>query len=141
MSDVTQLANGDLQYKGFTARITVSLPDEDGPGLVWGRLLGIRDSISFATHGPDNTAKAFRESVDEYIADCLAVGNPVPVPVVEDKFQKAAALVREALEVAKNAHEEGTKDPEGELNLWERSSASQAVTNIEKALEALENEA
>lgn len=56
----------------------------------------------------------------------------------DSKFQKAAALVREALEVAKNAYEEG----QGSQRFpWSMASANLAAENIEKALEALENEA
>ncbi len=56
----------------------------------------------------------------------------------DPRFQKAAALVREALEVAKNAYEEG----QGSQSFpWSMASANLAAENIEKALETLEKEA
>lgn len=60
-------------------------------------------------------------------------------PSQQSRFQKAAALVREALEVAKNAYEEGGSD--GKAFPWSMASANLAAENIEKALEALEKEA
>ena len=62
-----------------------------------------------------------------------------PIPSAEpSKFQKAAALVREALEVAKNAYEEGQGSQSFQ---WSMASANLAAENIEKALETLEKEA
>lgn len=57
----------------------------------------------------------------------------------DPRFQKAAAPVREALEVAKNAYEEGGSG--GKAFPWSMASANLAAENIEKALEAPENEA
>jgi len=65
--------------------------------------------------------------------------KPKPEPVLP-KVQRLAALVREALELVQKAHEEGTKESEGELDTWEKSAAFQAAAKIEATLEALEKE-
>ena len=56
---------------------------------------------------------------------------------LQTRAQRLAALVREALEVAKNAYEEG----QGSASFpWSMANAELAASNIEKSLEALEKE-
>lgn len=60
-----------LQYKNFRASITFDQKDR----IFYGFVVNSSDSISF--HGENFTAvsKAFRETIDDYIAFCREVGK------------------------------------------------------------------
>ena len=86
-----------------------------------------------------NLVQAIADEIDA-VRDLVSIRDLVAdtVPLPDSRFKIAAALVREALEVTKNAYEEG----QGSASFpWSMANAEQAVTNIEKALEALEKEA
>jgi predicted HicB family RNase H-like nuclease len=55
-----------ITHKGYIAKIEF---DEDDK-VLHGRILGIRDVITFEADSVDGAIAAFKESVDEYLAYC-----------------------------------------------------------------------
>jgi predicted HicB family RNase H-like nuclease len=65
-----------LQYKGYDGSVLYSAEDR----LLHGRILGIRDMVSFEGTGVKSLEKNFRGAVDEYLAFCKAEGKTPDVP-------------------------------------------------------------
>jgi predicted HicB family RNase H-like nuclease len=62
-----------MQYKGYTGKVEY---DADA-NLLHGEVLGIRDVVTFQAKSVEELHKAFRESVDDYLAFCKQRGeNP-----------------------------------------------------------------
>ena len=55
-----------MTYKDYTGSAEVSVED----GVLHGRLLGIRDLVTYEADTPAGLEAAFREAVDDYLADC-----------------------------------------------------------------------
>ena len=55
-----------MTYKGYTARVAY----DDSVGVFHGRVLGIRDVIGFEATNVRDLKRAFRNSLDEYLAFC-----------------------------------------------------------------------
>ena len=65
--------NNTMTYKGYTARIEY----DDGDGVFFGRIAGIRDGVGFHADTVDGLREAFREAVEDYIETCARIGkNP-----------------------------------------------------------------
>ena len=60
-----------LTYKGHSARIEFDAEDN----LLFGRIAGIRDGVSFHATDVDALQRAFHEAVDDYIATCAKIGK------------------------------------------------------------------
>lgn len=65
-----------MKYKGYTG--SVQFDDDDG--TLFGRVLGIRDVITFEGKSVDEVRKAFHDSVDDYLAWCEKDGRPPEKP-------------------------------------------------------------
>lgn len=63
--------NNTLQYKGYYTTITYSAEDR----VLFGKLEGISDLITFESDGADGIEQAFHEAVDDYLAYCAEVGK------------------------------------------------------------------
>lgn len=61
-----------LEYKGYVARVDVDLEAK----ALHGRVLGMRDVLSFYGATFDELERNFRETVDEYVAWCEEEGVP-----------------------------------------------------------------
>lgn len=62
-----------MTYKGYTARIDFDERDN----IFVGRVLGIKDSISFHGKSVSELTKDFHAAINHYLADCEATGrNP-----------------------------------------------------------------
>lgn len=73
-----------LQYKGYFATIHFSAEDE----VFHGKIIGINDLIVFEGGSVKELKKAFKESIDDYLATCKALKkNP-------DKTYKGSFNVR-----------------------------------------------
>lgn len=60
-------------YKGYSARVMI---DED-QGLLHGEVMGIVDVVTFQGKTVEELTRAFRDSVDDYLAYCKERGkNP-----------------------------------------------------------------
>ena len=88
-----------LQYKGYDGSVLYSAEDR----LLHGRILGIRDMVSFEGTDVKSLEKNFRGAVDEYLAFCAAEGKTPDVPfkgsfnvrIPQDLHQRAALYADE----------------------------------------------
>lgn len=65
-----------MTYKGYTARIDF----DDRGGILVGRLLGIRDIVSFHADNVAELRAVFEEAVDDYLETCARLGKPADKP-------------------------------------------------------------
>lgn len=65
-----------MQYKGYKAKIEF---DADSR-LLYGRVLGIHDVVDFQGRDGKEIERAFRESVDDYLAFCAERGESPDKP-------------------------------------------------------------
>lgn len=65
--------NNVLTYKGFIGTVGYSSEDH----LFYGKIEGIDDLVTFEGETVSELEMAFREMVDQHIADCEAEGKPV----------------------------------------------------------------
>jgi len=85
-----------LSYKGFIGSVFYS--DEDG--ILYGKIEGINDLVTYESTEVSDLVKQFRISVDEYIESCKHFNKPLlksfkgsfNVRVKPDVHQKAAML-------------------------------------------------
>ena len=88
-----------LQYKGYDGSVLYSAEDR----LLHGRILGIRDMVSFEGVDVESLENNFRAAVDEYLAFCDAEGKRPDVPfkgsfnirIPQDLHQRAALYAEE----------------------------------------------
>jgi predicted HicB family RNase H-like nuclease len=85
-----------LTYKGYTARIDF----DDRDNILVGKLLGIKDFVSFHADNVVELRTAFEEAVEDYIETCKKI-NKLPAKPVNGKILlrvppeiHAAALVK-----------------------------------------------
>lgn len=60
-----------MTYKGYQARIEY----DDDDGIMFGKIAGITDSVSFHGESVAELKAAFREAVDDYVETCAKVGK------------------------------------------------------------------
>jgi len=88
-----------LQYKGYDGSVLYSAEDR----LLHGRILGIRDMVSFEGTDVKSLEKSFKAAVDEYLAFCKAEGKTPDMPfkgsfnvrIPQDLHQRAALYAEE----------------------------------------------
>jgi predicted HicB family RNase H-like nuclease len=88
-----------LQYKGYDGSVLYSAEDR----LLHGRILGIRDMVSFEGTDVKSLERNFNAAVDEYLAFCGAEGKTPDVPfkgsfnvrIPQDLHQRAALYAEE----------------------------------------------
>lgn len=68
-------------YKGYYCIVNFSPDDE----CLFGKILGIADSISFHSNTAKEIRKAFEEAVDDYLATCKKIGKK-PLKSVKGSF-------------------------------------------------------
>jgi predicted HicB family RNase H-like nuclease len=109
-----------MRYKGYCATIQY----DDGDGLLFGRIAGVRDGVGFHAQTVSDLRSAFRGAVDDYVETCAKVGKSpqksysgqimVRVdPEVHAKAALAAELAGKSL--AKWTEERLREDAEREL--------------------------
>lgn len=63
----------NMTYKGYSARVEYDARDD----ILVGRVLGVRDIISFHASSVSALHEAFRAALDDYLSDCADRGvNP-----------------------------------------------------------------
>jgi predicted HicB family RNase H-like nuclease len=85
-----------LEYKGFTGTI------EADDGVFSGRVLGLRDVVTFEGAAYAEVEQAFRDSIDDYLAFCAARGEQpdrpysgkIPLRVDPETHRRAAVRAR-----------------------------------------------
>lgn len=60
-----------LEHKGYIGKVTL----DDEAGLFHGEVIGIRDVVTFQGRSVSELRRAFRESVDDYLAFCAERGE------------------------------------------------------------------
>jgi predicted HicB family RNase H-like nuclease len=73
-----------MKYKGYLAKADVD-PDSS---LIFGEVIGVRDTITFQGYTVPEAVRAFHESVDLYLQTCAEQG------LVPDKTYSGAIAVR-----------------------------------------------
>jgi predicted HicB family RNase H-like nuclease len=89
-----------MEYKGYIGKVEI----DDEAGILHGEVLNIRDVITFEGASVAEMQKAFRESVDDYLAFCAQRGESPEKPF-SGKFvvRLSADLHRKAYVQAKLA--------------------------------------
>ncbi len=65
-----------MRYKGYAARIEYDERDD----IFVGRVLGMRDIISFHARSVPELHEAFRDALEDYLADCVEQGITPETP-------------------------------------------------------------
>lgn len=65
-----------MEYKGYTGKVEF----DDEAGLFHGEVVDMRDVITFQGRSVEELEKAFRDSVDDYLAFCEQRGEPPDKP-------------------------------------------------------------
>lgn len=60
-----------MTYKGYTANVEVDLE----AGIIFGRVLYIKDVVTFKVKNINEAYEEFQKSVDEYLAFCKDLGE------------------------------------------------------------------
>jgi predicted HicB family RNase H-like nuclease len=67
---------GTLNHHGYTGSVEFSEQD----GLLHGKLIGIRDAITYEGKDVKSLTRNFRQAIDEYLAFCEAEGKKPDKP-------------------------------------------------------------
>jgi predicted HicB family RNase H-like nuclease len=65
-----------MEYKGYIGKVELD-PDA---GILHGEVVGIRDVVTFQGESVQEVERAFRESVDDYLAFCRSRGEQPDKP-------------------------------------------------------------
>ncbi|MDE0370895.1 MAG: type II toxin-antitoxin system HicB family antitoxin [bacterium] len=68
-----------MEYRGYRGVVII----DDGTGLLHGEVVNARDVITFQGSSAQETAQAFMDSVDEYLAVCSEMGREPDQPIQE----------------------------------------------------------
>ncbi len=107
-----------MQYKGYTGVVTSV---DEKQRLIHGEVAGINDVVTFEGRNADELARAFRDSIDDYLEFCAEENDPPEKPF-SGKF-----LVR----VQPDLHRRAVLAAEREglsLNRWLAASIKRSVT-------------
>ncbi len=63
--------NNILEYKGYFTRVEFSADDN----ILYGKIEGIRDLVTFECENVKDLEKEFHEAVDDYLAFCSDIGQ------------------------------------------------------------------
>ena len=105
-----------MTYRGYTARVDF----DDRDGLLVGRLLGIRDIVSFHADNVPDLRAAFEEAVDDYLETCAKIGKTAEKPTSGKLMLRVPPEVHGAALVAAQAA--GTS-----LNQWAAKVLAEAA--------------
>ena len=96
-----------MRYKGYAARVEYDARDD----IFVGRVLGMRDIISFHASSVVQLHEAFREALEDYLADCREQGISPEKPASGKVMLRIRPEVHAAASIA--AHAAGKS-----LNQW-----------------------
>lgn len=65
-----------MEYKGYIGKVEI----DDEVGILYGEVINVRDVITFEGTTVDEVQRAFRESVDDYLAFCAQRGEAPEKP-------------------------------------------------------------
>src|ERR1700679_2150465 len=104
-------SRGMLEYKGYLGSI------EADEGAFSGRVADLRDVVTFEGETFGEVERAFRDSVDDYLAFCAARGEPpdrpysgeIPLRVDPEVHRRAAARARPRASASTNGSPDGSR--------------------------------
>jgi len=105
-----------MNYKGYLGKVEF---DADA-GILHGEVVGIRDVVTFQGESVDEVERAFRDSVDDYLAFCQERGEE------PDKPYSGKFLVRLDSELHRRLNLVATAEGES-LNSWVSQRLSEAI--------------
>mgnify|MGYP002640281091 FL=1 len=105
-----------MNYKGYTAKIEFDPRDN----IFWGKVLAIRDSITFEGSTVAELTADFHNAIDSYLADCTARGRSPQKPVSDKLLLRVPPEVPRAAMAAAQAA--GTS-----LNQWAAKALKEAA--------------
>ncbi len=88
-----------MTHKGYLSRVEFDERDN----ILVGRLLGIRDSVSFHADNVEDLRAAFEEAVDDYLATCTKLGKPAEKPASGNVMLRVPPEVHSAALIAAQA--------------------------------------
>jgi len=88
-----------MRYKGYAARIEYDERDD----IFVGRVLGMRDIISFHASSVPELHEAFRDALEDYLADCVEQGIAPEKPASGKVMLRIRPEVHAAASVAARA--------------------------------------
>ena len=95
-----------MKYKGYTG--IVELDEESG--TLFGRVIGLRDMITFQGESVTEVVQAFHDSVDDYLEFCTQRGESPEKPYsgqfvlrIDPQLHRELAMTAEAQDVSLNA--------------------------------------
>lgn len=88
-----------MRYKGYAARIEYDARDD----IFVGRVLGMRDIISFHASSVPELHEAFRDALEDYLADCAELGIAPEKPASGKVMLRIRPEVHAAASVAARA--------------------------------------
>lgn len=88
-----------MRYKGYAARIEYDERDD----IFVGRVLGMRDIISFHARSVPELHEAFRDALEDYLADCAEQGITPEKPASGKVMLRIRPEVHAAASVAARA--------------------------------------
>ena len=96
-----------MKYKGYEAH--VAFDEEDR--ILYGRVLGTRDVISFEADSVDEIEHAFRDAIDDYLAQCAETERD------PDRSFSGKLIVRMDPDLHRDVYMEATRAG-ASLNAW-----------------------
>ena len=95
-----------LAYKGYMADVRLDLRD----GILYGRVMGISDVITFHSEHASQINHEFEASVDAYLEACAQWGDPPETPapgrfLIRTTADRHALITRAAQEAGKSVNE------------------------------------
>lgn len=91
-----------MRYKGYLGAATV----DDEAGVIRGKVVGIRDTITFQGTTVEEVRRAFRESVDDYLEFCASRGEAPDKPFSGRLLIRTKPSVHQAVSAAAQARGE-----------------------------------
>jgi predicted HicB family RNase H-like nuclease len=107
-----------MEYKGYIGKIEIDAE----AGILYGEVINVRDVITFEGESVDETQKAFRESVDDYLAFCTQRHES------PDKPFSGRLVVRLPAELHRKAYIQA-KLTDKSLNSWVTEVVQSALKN------------
>lgn len=123
--------NNVLEYKGYYTRVEYSAED----GVLFGKIEGINDLVTFEEDNLQNVQKAFQEAVDDYLIFCEDIGQE------PDKVYKGNFNVRISPELHRELALVAFKNDESLNQCVEKAireyvhPESQAITHVCESIE------
>jgi predicted HicB family RNase H-like nuclease len=116
-----------MEYKGYVGKVEFD-PDAR---ILHGEVVGIRDVVTFQGRTVDEVEKAFRNSVDDYLAFCKKRGEQPDKPCsgqfvvrIDSNLHRKANMVATAMGTSLNAWVAECLDKEVRRELPDRRSGS-----------------